>query len=72
MAPKHCQLLVELEDKIEGSGVRPQSMTSPSDLHCSQSLLSDLGLGPLSEEPSPKPLTPPEQSKKLKQGKQSK
>ncbi|KAI9747362.1 MAG: hypothetical protein M1815_004288 [Lichina confinis] len=68
MAPKHHQLLVELEDKIEGSGVRSQSMTPPSDLHCSQPLLLDLGLGPPSEEPSPKLPTPPEQSKKLKRG----
>ena len=72
MASKCYQLLVELEDKIEGFGVRLQLMTPPSDPHCSQLLSSDLGLGPLSEEPSPKPPTPPEQLKKLKQGKQSK
>ena len=29
MAPKHHQSLVELEDKIEGSGVRPWLMTPP-------------------------------------------
>ena len=72
MAPKCHQSLVELEDKIEGSGVRPQSMTPPLDLHRSQPLSSDLGLGPPLEEPSPKLLTPPEWSKKLKRGKQSK
>ena len=72
MAPKHRRLLVELEDEIEGSGVRPRSMTPPSDPHHSQLLSSDLGLGLPLEEPSPKPPTPPERSKKLKQGKQSK
>ena len=72
MAPKCHRLLVELEDKIEGSGVRPRSMTLPSDPHRSQPLLLDLGLGLPSEEPSPKPPTPPERLKKLKQGKQSK
>ena len=72
MAPKHCQLLVELEDKIEGSGVRLQLMTPPSDPHCSQPLLLDLGLGPPLEELSPKPPTPSERLKKLKRGKQSK
>ena len=72
MAPKCHRLLVELEDEIEGSGVRPQLMTPPSDLHRLQPLLSDLGLGPPLEEPSPKPPTPPEQSKKSKRGKQSK
>ena len=72
MAPKHHRSLVELEDEIEGSGVRPQSMTPPLDLHCLQLLLLDSGLGPPLEEPSLKPPTPPEQLKKLKQGKQSK
>ena len=72
MAPKRRRSLVELEDEIEGSGVRPRLMTPPSDPHCSQPLLSDLGLGPPSEEPSPKPPTPPEWLKKLKRGKQSK
>ena len=72
MAPKHCQSLVELEDEIEGFGVRLQSMTPPSDPHHLQPLSSDLGLGPPSEEPSPKPPTPPEWSKKSKRGKQSK
>ena len=72
MAPKHHRSLVELEDKIEGSGVRPQLMTPPSDPHHLQPLLSDLGLGLPLEEPSPKPPTPPEWSKKSKQGKQSK
>ena len=72
MALKHHQLLVELEDKIEGSGVKPWSMTPPSDPHRLQPLSSDLGLGPPSEEPSPKPPTPPEWLKKLKRGKQSK
>ena len=72
MAPKHHQSLVELEDEIEGSGVRLQSMTPPSDLHCSQLLSSELGSGPPLEELSPRPPTPPEQSKKLKQGKQLK
>ena len=68
MAPKHHQSLVELEDKIEGFGVRPRSMTPPSDPHHSQPLSSDLPLRPPLEEPSPKPLTPPEQLKKLKRG----
>ena len=72
MAPKCHRSLVELEDEIEGSGVRPRLMTPPSDPHRSQLLLLDLGLGPPSEEPSPKPPTPPEWSKKLKRGKQSK
>ena len=72
MAPKHHQSLVESEDKIEGSGVRPQLMTPPSDPHHSQPLSLDLGLGLPSEELSPKPPTPPEQSKKLKRGKQLK
>ena len=72
MAPKHRRSLVELEDKIEGSGVRPRLMTPPSDPHRLQPSSSDLGLGPPSEEPSPKLPTPPEWSKKLKQGKQSK
>ena len=72
MAPKHHQSLVELEDKIEGSGVRLRSMTPPSDLHHLQPLLSDLGLRPPLEEPSPKPPTPPEWLKKLKRSKQLK
>ena len=72
MALKHHQLLVELEDKIGGSGVRLQLMNPLLDLHYLQPLSSDLGLGLPLEEPSPKPLTPPEQSKKLKRGKQSK
>ena len=72
MAPKHHQSLVELEDEIEGSGVRPWSMTPPLDPHHLQLLSSDLGLGLPLEEPSPKLLTPPEWSKKLKWGKQSK
>ncbi|KAI9748473.1 MAG: hypothetical protein M1815_003216, partial [Lichina confinis] len=66
MAPKRHRSLVELEDKIEGSGVRPQSMTPPSDPHRSQPLSSNLGSGPPSEEPSPKPPTPLERSKKSK------
>ena len=33
MAPKHHQSLVELEDEIEGSGVRLRSMTPPLDPH---------------------------------------
>ena len=69
MAPKHHQSLVELEDGIEGFGIRPWSMTPPSDPHHLQLLLSDSGLGPPLEELSPKPPTPPEWSKKLKQGK---
>ena len=72
MALKCHQSLVELEDKIEGSGVRLWLMTPPSDPHHLQPLSSDLGLGPPLEEPSPKPPTPPEQLKKLKRGKQSK
>ena len=72
MAPKHHQSLVELEDKIEGSGVRSQSMTPPLDPHHLQLLLSDSPSELPSEEPSPKPPTPPERLKKLKQGKQSK
>ena len=72
MAPKHRRSLVELEDEIEGSGVRPGLMTPPSDPHHSQPLSLDLGSGPPSEEPSPKPPTPPERLKKLKRGKQSK
>ena len=72
MAPKHHRLLVELEDKIEGSEVRLQSMTSPLDLHRLQPLSLDLPLGLSLEEPSPKLPTPPEWSKKLKWGKQSK
>ena len=72
MAPKHHQLLVELEDEIEGSGVRPQLMTPPSDPHHSQPLSSDLPLRSLLEEPSPKPPTPLEWLKKSKQGKQLK
>ena len=72
MAPKHHRSLVELKDKIQGSGVRPRSMTPPSDPHHLQPLSSDLGLGPPSEEPSPKLLTPLEWLKKLKWGKQSK
>ena len=72
IAPKHHRSLVELEDKIGGSGVRPWSMTPPSDPHHSQPLSLNLGLGLPSEEPSPRPPTPPEQSKKSKQGKQSK
>ena len=69
MASKHHQLIVELEDEIEGSGVRLQLLTPPSDLHYSQPLSSDLLLRLPSEESSPKPLTPPEQLKKLRQGK---
>ena len=72
MAPKHHRSLVELEDKIGDFEVRPQSMTPPSDLHHSQLSSLDLGLGLPSEESSPKPPTPLEQLKKLKQGKQSK
>ena len=72
MAPKHHRSLMELEDKIEGFGARPRLMTPPSDPHHLQPLLSDLGLGLLSDEPSPKPPTPPEWSKKLKWDKQSK
>ena len=70
MAPKHCQSLVESENKIEGFGVRPWLMTPLSDLHHLQLLSLDLGLGPPLEELSPKPPTPPEQSKKSKRGKQ--
>ncbi|KAI9751702.1 MAG: hypothetical protein M1815_000955 [Lichina confinis] len=72
MAPKRRRSLVELEDEIEGSGVRPRSMTPPSDPRRSQPLSSDSGSGPPSEEPSPKPPTPPERLKKSKRGKQSK
>ena len=72
MAPKCHQSLVELEGKIEGSEVRPRLMTPPSDPHHSQPLSLDLGSGLPLEELSPKPLTPPEQLKKLKRGKQSK
>ena len=66
IVPKHCQSLVELEDEIEGSGVRLWSMTPPSNPHHLQPLSLDLLSESPSEELSPKPPTPPEQLKKLK------